>query len=130
MLSAPPVTNLILLPNQAVPMPTFNKYANLYSSNSYDNPVFEEMVINDKTSNSINTYYVVLLNSTLANTTTKVLKKLRNIIYRTQLATIKRARSDTTASARLLLNALLSISQAIIHAHTDKIALYKNSDKA
>ena len=54
--------NLLLLTNQAVPMPISNGYANIYSSDSEDDPVFNEMVSNDKTVNSINIYYVVPLN--------------------------------------------------------------------
>ena len=43
-------------------MPISNGYANIYSSDSEDDPVFNEMVSNDKTVNSINIYYVVPLN--------------------------------------------------------------------
>ena len=50
----PPEKNLLLMPNQAAPMPTSNGYADIYSYDSEDDPVFEEMVINDKTVNSIN----------------------------------------------------------------------------
>ena len=47
---------------------------------------------------------------------------------RTQLATIKQENSDTTASSRFLLTALHSVYQDITCAHTDKIALYNNTD--
>ena len=55
---SPPEKNLLLLKNQAAPMPTSNGYVDLYSSNSDNNPVFDEMVSNDKTVNSIHTYSV------------------------------------------------------------------------
>ena len=59
---APPEMNLLLLPNQAAPMPTSKRYVDLYSSESFEEPVFKEMVSNDKNVNSINTYSVVPLN--------------------------------------------------------------------
>ena len=62
----PPEKNLLLLPNQAAPMPTSNGYADIYSSDSDNEPLFDEMVSTDKTVNSIHTYYVVPLNSTLS----------------------------------------------------------------
>ena len=61
--------NLLLLKNQSALMLTSNGYADLYSSDSEDEPVFEEMV-STNTINSINTYYVVPLNTTLASTPT------------------------------------------------------------
>ena len=42
---APPEKNLLILPNQAEPIPTSNGYADIYSSDSEDEPVFKEMVI-------------------------------------------------------------------------------------
>ena len=70
-------------------MPTSNGYADIYSSGSEDEPVFEEMVSNDNFINSINTYYVVPLNTTLASTSNKVLKKQLKTRFMTQLANIK-----------------------------------------
>ena len=52
--SAPIEKNLLLLPNQSWPMPTSNGYADIYSSESEDDPVLKEIIINDKTVNSIN----------------------------------------------------------------------------
>ena len=119
---APIEKNLLLMPNQAATMPTHNRYADLYHSGLEDNLVFEEMVSNDKTVNSINTYSVVPLNTTLARTPTTVLKKKRKRRVRTHLATINRSQSDSTSSARFLSTALHSVSQTITRVHTDKIA--------
>ena len=105
-------------------MHTSNRYYNVYSLNSDKNPVFDEMVSNDKTANSINAYSVVSLNSTLASTPTKLIKNKHKTRRRTQLTTINRAHSDTISSARFLPTALHSVSQAIIHAHTNKISFY------
>ena len=88
------------------------------------------MVSNSKIVKSINTYSVVPQILTLTSTPTKLLKKQRKIRGRTQLATIKRAQSDTTASDRFLLAALHSVSHSIIRSHTDKISLYNNTDTA
>ena len=111
-------------------MPNSNRYSGIYSSDSEDDPVLKEMISNDKTANSINTYSVVPLNTILSSTSTKVLNKKFKTRVRTQLVTIKREKSDTTASSRFLSNALHSVSQAITHSHTDKIALYNNIDTA
>ena len=86
------------------------------------------MVSNFKTLRFINTYYVVTQLLTLASTPTKVLKKQRKIRGRGKLATINRAQSDTTDFARFIYTALNSVSQAITHAHTNKIVIYKNKD--
>ena len=110
-------------------MPTSYRYANLYSSDPEDEPLFEEL-IDCKTVKPINTYYVVPLSKTLISTPHKVLKKQHKTRRWTQLATIKQEQSDTTSSDRFLLTALHSVSQAIIHAHTDKIALYNNTNTA
>ena len=83
-----------------------NGYADLYSSNSYRTPVFEEMISIDKTVNPINTYSVVPPSVSLVITPTKVLKKCRKKRIRKKLATIKRAQSDTKAPSGLLSNAL------------------------
>ena len=66
---APIEKNLLLLTNQAAPMPTSNRYADLYSSDS----VFEEMV-DSKTLNPINTYSVVALSKATIFTPHNVLK--------------------------------------------------------
>ena len=95
-----------------------------------DDPVFNEMVNNYKTVNSINKYYLVTPCLTLAITKTKVLKKHLKTRFRTQLATIKQAQSHTIASTRFLSTSLRSVSEAITHANTDKIALYNNTQPA
>ena len=86
------------------------------------------MLSNYKTVNSINTYSIVPPCLTLAITPTKVLKKKCKTRGRTHIETINQAQSDTTASTRFLSAALHSVSQATTHAHTDKIALYNNTD--
>ena len=68
---APIANTVLLMPNRFAPIPTSNEYNNLYSSDSDDDPVFEEMV-GSKTLKSINTYSVVPQLSTLASTPTKV----------------------------------------------------------
>ena len=107
--------------NQVAPITTSSGYTYPYSSDSEDDPVFKEMVSTYKTVNSINTYSVVTQHIPLAITPTKVLKKQRKTRVRTQIATIKQAKSDTTASARFLLTAINSVSQDITRSHTDKI---------
>ena len=92
--------------------------------------MFEEVVSNSKTVKYINKYSVVPQLLTLTSTPTKLLKEQHNIRGSTQPATINQAQSDTTASARFLSIALHSVSQAITLAHTDKIALYNNTDTA
>ena len=86
------------------------------------------MVSNYKTVNSINTDYLVPQRLTLAITPTKVLKKQCKTRGRTQIATIKQAQSDTTASAIFLSTYLHSVSQVITRAHNDSVALYNNID--
>ena len=105
-----------------------NGYTDLYSSDSDDDPLFEEMVSSNKTLNPINTYFVLPQSVALVITPTKVLKNLRKTRHRKNLVTIKIAQSDTTASARLLSTALHSVSHANIRAHTYKISLYNKSD--
>ena len=56
----PTEKNLLFLPNQFIPMPTSNRYNDLYYYDSEDEPVFKEMVIS-KTLKPINTYSVVPL---------------------------------------------------------------------
>ena len=57
---APIENNLLLLTKQALPMPTSNRYADLYSSDSEGEPVFKEMD-DSKTLNTINKYSVVTI---------------------------------------------------------------------
>ena len=102
---APIENNLLLLPNQDAPMTTSNRYADFYSYDSEDEPVFVEMV-GSKTLNPITTYSVLPLSKTLISKPHKVLKKQRKTRLRTQLATIKQAQSDTTSSTKFLLTAL------------------------
>ena len=102
---APIANTVLLMTNRVAPTPTSNGYNNIYSSESDDNPVFEEMV-DGKTLKPINTYIVVPQPLTLASTPTKVLKKQRKIRGRKITKTINRAQSYTTASARFLSTAL------------------------
>ena len=113
---APIANTVLLVPNRVAPIPTSNGYNDLYSLDSDDDPVFEEMV-DSKTLKPINTYSVVPQLFTLASTPTKVIKKKRKIRDRKILATIKRAQSDTTASACFLSTSLQSVSQAITRAN-------------
>ena len=112
------------MPNRAAPPLTSNKYNDLYSSDSDEDPVFEEMVDSNPIVNTINTYIVVPPKLTLFSPPPKVLKKQRKIRGRTRLATIQRAQSDTTASARFLSTELHSVSQAITRANSHRIAMY------
>ena len=65
--TAPIENNLLLLPNQAAPTSASNGYADIYSSDSEDKPVFKKMVSNYKTVKSINIYSVVPPRLTLAS---------------------------------------------------------------
>ena len=55
-------------------MPTSNKYANLYSFDSEDEPVSEE-IVDSKNLKPINTYFVIILSKAQIITPNKVLKK-------------------------------------------------------
>ena len=68
-----------LMPNRVAPIPTSNGYNDLYSSESDNNPVFNEMVSIFNTVKSINTYSAVPQLLELASTPNKVLKKQRKI---------------------------------------------------
>ena len=70
---APIENNLLLMPNQSAPMPTPNRYADLYSYDSEYEPAFEEMV-DSKTLKPINKYYVVPLSKTPIGTPHKGIK--------------------------------------------------------
>ena len=94
------------MPNHVAPIPTSNGYTDLYSSDSDDDPVFEEMTSDFKTVKSNNSYSVVPQLLSLASTPTKVPKKYCKIRGRKKLATIKRAQADTTDSSRFLSTAL------------------------
>ena len=85
-------------------------------------------MVSNNTINSINTYYVVTLSTTLDSTPTKVLNKKRKTRHMTHIATIKRAQSDTTVSDRSLSTSLHSLSQPIIRARTNNISLCNNSN--
>ena len=125
-----PISNTnILMPNRAVPTPTSNGYNNLYSSESDDDPVFEE-IVDSNYIKPINTYILVPPNLTIVSTPTKALNKKRKIRGRTRLTTIKQAQSDKTASARFLSTSLHSVSQAITRANSHRIAIYNNKDTA
>ena len=91
--------------------------------------MFEE-IVDSKTLEPIITYFVVPLSKAPISTPHKVLNKKRKTRWRTHLANINQAQSYTKASARFLLNAFHKVSHAIICAHTDKIALYNNTDTA
>ena len=121
---------VLLMPNRSAPAPTSDGWNYLYSSDSEDNPVFEEMVDSNYIIKPINTYTIAPPNLTLVITPPKVLKKNRKIIGRTRLATIKQAQSDKTASARFLSIALHSVSQVITRANSHRIAVYNKKDTA
>ena len=121
---------VLLIPNLAAPTPTSNGYNDLYSSDSEDDPVFKEMVDINYIIKPINTYTVVPPNLTLVSIPHKVLKKQRKIRGRRRLSTMKQAQSDKTASARFLLTALHSVSQAITRANSHIIAMYNKKDTA
>ena len=103
---APIENNLILMPKQAAPITTSNRYADIYSSDSEDDLVFKEMVSDYKTVNSINTHHIVPPHLTIARTPTKVLKKQSKTRGKKNIATIKQSQSDTTASDGFLSTAL------------------------
>ena len=128
----PPETQLPHLPKQRNPDPSSNGYANLYFSDFEDAPVFDEIVGDEvnKPIKPISTYNVYHLVVALKSKPYKVLKKHRKTIFQRELATIKREQSYPSASACFLSIAMHSVSQSIIHSHTDKIALYKKSDEA
>ena len=128
----PPDTQTPHLLNQADPSPSYKGYADLYLSDPDNAPVFEEMVGNEvkKHINTISKYDVSPPVVVLNIIPYKVLKKRRKTICQGEISTIKRTQLDTSVSARFLLTALHSVSQAIIHSHTARIALYKNYDKA
>ena len=86
------------------------------------------MVSINKTVNPIHTYSVVPQSATLVSILTKVLNTRRKISHRKKLSTIKIAQSNTIAYARFLSNAPHSVSQDIMRAQTDKLALYNKSD--
>ena len=126
---APRANTALLIPNRVAPTLTSNRYNDHYLLDSDDDPVFKKMV-DSKTVNPINIYIVVPQPLTLDSTPPTVFNKQRKIRGRTRLATIKRAHSDTTASARFLLTALYSVSQAITRANTKKLYIDKNKDTA
>ena len=125
-----PIENTVLpMPYHVPPIPTSNRYNAIYSSDSDDGPLFEEMVAG-KNLKPINTYSVLPQLFTLASTPNKVLKKKRKIRDRTRIVTIKRAQSDTKTSTNFILTALHSVYQAITRTNTNKIAIYNNKDTA
>ena len=93
------------MPDCVAPTPTSNGYNDLYSLESDDDPVFEEMV-DSKTLKPINTYILLPQPLTLAITPPKVLKKQRKIGGRKRLAKIKQEQSDKAASTSFLSTAL------------------------
>ena len=97
------------MPNHIAPTPTSNGYNDLYSSDSDDDSVFEEMV-DSKILNPINAYIVLPQPLKLGITPHKVFKKQLKIRGGKRLATIKRANYNKIASACFLLNALHSMS--------------------
>ena len=97
------------MPNRAAPPLTSNSYNNLYSSDSDEDPVFEEMVDSNPIIKTINTYIVVPPKLTLVSPPPKVLKKQKKNRGRTRLATIQRTQSDTIASVRFFNNTSLIV---------------------
>ena len=77
---------------------------------------------------TVNTYVVEPPKLTLVIPPTKALNKQKKIIGRKRLATIQRAQSDTTASARFLSTALHSVSQDIARYNSHIIAMYNKKD--
>ena len=73
----PKETNLFLLLNQVYLGPSSSGYADLYSSDSGDTSVFEDMVSSNKTAKTINTYFVLPPSVALVSVPNKVLKKRR-----------------------------------------------------
>ena len=63
------------MPNSPAPDLTSNGYNDLYSSDSEEDPVFEEMVDSNPIVKTINTYFVEPHNLTLVRPPTKVIKK-------------------------------------------------------
>ena len=93
---------VLLMPNRAALTPTFNRYNDLYSSDSEDYPVFKELLDSNPIIKTINTYIVLPPKLTLVSPPPNVLKKQQKIRGSTRLATINQAQSETTSSARLL----------------------------
>ena len=78
---------VLLMPNFVAPIPTSNGYNNLYSLDSDDDPVIEE-IVDSKTLNPINTSYVVTQLLTLSSTPIKAIKTQHKIRGRTRISTI------------------------------------------
>ena len=81
--------SVILMPNQPTPPLTSNRYNDLYSSYSGEEPVFEEMEDSNPIVKTVNTYIVEPHKLTLVIPPTKVLKKQKHIRGRKRLATIQ-----------------------------------------
>ena len=109
---APPAPDIVHLPNQIAPLPSSNGFSDLYSLDSEDDSVFDEMVGNDKINciKSISTYIrspLVVAN----HAPPKVTKKRRKTLCRRQLYSTRRTQSDNAASDRFLSTALHYLSQ-------------------
>ena len=127
----PIVNQLPHLQNQTNPDTYYNGCADTYFSDSDNNPMSEDMVGDkDKPINPINTCTVSPLVVALKIIPSKVLKKRCKTIRRLVPETIKRAQTDNSTSEQFLLAIIHSVSQSIIRAHTDKIAIYNMFDLA
>ena len=67
------------MPNRAAPPLTSNGYNDLYSYDSEDDPVFEEMVDGNHIIKTINTYIIVPHKLTLVSPPPKLLKKQQKL---------------------------------------------------
>ena len=120
--------SVLLMTNRPAPPLTSNGYNDIYSSDSEEDPVFEEMVDINYIVKTVNTYIVEPHKLKIVRPPTKLLKKQKKIRGRTRIATIQRAQSDTTTSARFLSTALYSVPQAITRANSHRIAMYNKKD--
>ena len=77
------------MPNQVAPVSSLKKYANLYSADSDNAPVFEKIVSSNKAAKLINTYVVVPPSVALVSTPNKVIKKRCKTRRRKNIVTIK-----------------------------------------
>lgn len=122
---APTAPDIEHLPNKTAPPTSSNSFPDLYSPESEDDSVFDEMVGNDiinpiKSIGIYIRYPLVVVNNPPHN----VAKKRCKTIRKRQVASIRRTQSENMASAWLFSTTLHYVSQEIIRAHTDKIALY------
>ena len=108
-----------------------NLFSDLYSSDSEDDSVFDEMLGNDKTNPiKYSSSYIISPLVVANHTPPKVSKKLRKTLCWHQLDSIIWTESVTVSLSQLISTALHSVSQAIIRDPTDKVALYNRAEEA